>query len=323
MRNHVVVHALFNRERLVLRRAYITFIARLRRGSMMIAMRNRDARAAMKALEPELRDFASQLSHSFRRAREFERRQLERQVRIRKAAPTRIAKQPPRPGDEEAARIMGDAELEFIKDFTDDQRELVRSVLANALDRGLSPTAAARAFRDSIGLTANQAAIVSGYRALLERGSSEALNRELRDARFDRTVTGAIERGDVLTSTQIDRMVSAYSDNMLANRADTIAITESHAAVSQGRRQALGDLMDEFDIGEGNLIRTWNTTKDGRQRDTHDEMDGQQVRGFELYLSPSGARLRFPGDPEAPPEEIIRCRCVETYDILPDEEAAQ
>jgi hypothetical protein len=211
---------------------------------------------------------------------------------------------------------MADSELEFIQNFTDSQRDVVRSALTDALDRGLNPKQAARSFRDAIGLTDNQYKAVQSYRSLLEGGSSEALNRELRDKRSDRTVTGAIERGDVLTGGQIDLMVGRYSDNMVAQRAETIALTESHRAVSQGRFAALQNMADEYGIDDGDVTRTWNAMMDGRERETHGEMDGQQVTGFdEPYVSPSGEELMYPGDPQASAAEIVRCRCVETYEI--------
>ncbi len=221
-------------------------------------------------------------------------------------------------GDEDAAQLMDDSELKFLKDFSDGQRDTIRSALSRSLRRGDSPTVAARSFRDSIGLTDNQAAAVNNYRSLLQQGSSEALGRTLRDRRFDPKVTNAISRGDILDDSQIDRMASRYSDRIQAFRADTIAITESHRVLSEGRYYAWQQMADQLGVDPSDIVRTWNTTQDGRQRDTHDEMDGQQVALDEPYVSPSGAELMYPGDPSAPASETIRCRCVETYDIDTD-----
>ena len=219
------------------------------------------------------------------------------------------------PGDEVASEVMFRSKLRLITDLSADQRNTVRAAIADSLQRGVSPQAAARAFRDAIGLSSTQYAAVANYRRLLEQGSTEALGRGLRDARYDRKVSVALERGDVLADSQIDTMVERYADNMLAFRADNIARTESHRALSQGRYQAFSQLADRYDIDESGITRTWNATKDKRTRDTHADMDGQQVSGFEPFISPSGARLRFPGDPNAPAAETINCRCVETYDV--------
>lgn len=53
---------------------------------------------------------------------------------------------------------------------------------------------------------------------------------------------------------------------------------------------------------------------DGRERATHGDLNGQ-TRAFVggVYRSSSGAVLRYPGDPQAPPAEIINCRCHETF----------
>lgn len=326
--SHAAIRALLSRERQQLKRAFFVLLRALRRpGLVHVVCRylivNHDVDSALQVMDGPLRDFAEQLARSFVRAGTFEAKQHQARLRLRKAQ-ERLAKQPPRfpfVGDEDAASIMNGMELDFIKDFSDSQRDLVRAALSTALDRGYSPLKAARSFRDAIGLTENQYQAVQSYRSMLESGSSEALNRELRDKRTDRTVAGTIERGDVLTVDQVDRMVSRYSDNMAAHRADTIALTESHRAVSLGRFTALQSISDQYDIAGDSVTRTWNTTLDGRERDSHEAMDGQEVTGFdEPYVSGNGVNLMYPGDPSAPAEETIRCRCVETYEIAsPDE----
>ncbi len=51
-------------------------------------------------------------------------------------------------------------------------------------------------------------------------------------------------------------------------------------------------------------------------RDTHMEMDGQEVPYDEPFRSPSGALLMYPGDNSAPPEEVINCQCwMEVFDV--------
>ena len=44
-------------------------------------------------------------------------------------------------------------------------------------------------------------------------------------------------------------------------------------------------------------------------RDTHAALNGQKRLPGEPFESPSGALLRYPGDPSAPPEEVINCYC--------------
>jgi uncharacterized protein with gpF-like domain len=102
---------------------------------------------------------------------------------------------------------------------------------------------------------------------------------------------------------------------MVAHRAEMIAHTESLRSVSRARHQAWRQIADQAGFDDDRVRRTWMATLDERTRDTHAEMNGQMVQGFEPFESPSGALLMHPGS-AAPPEETINCRCVETYDIV-------
>src|SRR5205085_2989751 len=141
---------------------------------------------------------------------------------------------------------MDKLKLDFLTDFNAKQTKAVRSALAQALRDGDSYKSAARAICDSIGLTETQWQAVNNYRTLLTNSSSEALQRQLRDRRFDSTVTNAITRGDILSDDQVDRMVDSYTQRMLAFRADTIAITESHRVLSAARREACEQMVDQL-----------------------------------------------------------------------------
>ena len=54
----------------------------------------------------------------------------------------------------------------------------------------------------------------------------------------------------------------------------------------------------------------WVAYNDGRSGDRHHErMDGRRVALGELFTTPRGNRLRYPGDPLGPIEETANCRC--------------
>lgn len=214
-----------------------------------------------------------------------------------------------------AAALMRANQLGLVKDFTEAQRSVTRSALTDALAAGQGPRAAARVFSDTIGLTDTQYAAVNTYRDLLLANSSDALDRVLRDRRSDGAVNDALQSGDPLSSDQVDRMVGAYEGNMIDLRAETIARTETHRILNQARQEALQQSLDQAGIDAGNVTRTWVATDDDRTRDTHAEMDGQQVGMDEPFESPSGEQLMYPGDPDASPEETINCRCVVTVSI--------
>ena len=213
-------------------------------------------------------------------------------------------------GNESAARALSLSKLDLIREISDKQEKAIRSVLSNAQMKGLGAVKASKGFRDSIGLTKHQKGVVNNYRRLLETGNGDALSRTLRDHRFDSTVRSAFDSGRILNPTQIDRMVGRYEHRMLAMRSETIARTEALRAVNAARHEAVGQMAKQIGAKESDVTRTWRTVIDGRERHTHRAMNGQKKKGKESFVSPSGAKLRYPGDRNAPPKEVINCRCV-------------
>lgn len=61
--------------------------------------------------------------------------------------------------------------------------------------------------------------------------------------------------------------------------------------------------------GAGWNTKTWFSQNDNRVRDTHVALNRTSVPFDSPFLSPSGAKLRYPGDPKAPIGEKAGCRC--------------
>lgn len=80
------------------------------------------------------------------------------------------------------------------------------------------------------------------------------------------------------------------------------ANAEAENASMQAMSEDLGITYDQ----------TWTATDDPRTRETHAEADGQTVRQDESFTV-GGVKMRFPKDPDGPPEEVINCRCVAVY----------
>jgi hypothetical protein len=55
--------------------------------------------------------------------------------------------------------------------------------------------------------------------------------------------------------------------------------------------------------------KTWHSQEDARVRPTHQALNGTVAAMDAAFTSPSGAKLRFPGDPRAPISEVAHCRC--------------
>jgi hypothetical protein len=210
-----------------------------------------------------------------------------------------------------AVRFLRQEKLRLQGEITRKLTRAVRRALVEGTEAGLNPIAQARGFRSVLGLTETQDAAVKNFERLLREGSSEALNRELRDHRFDGSIRRAID-GDPLTSEQIDRMTRRYRERFVKERSETIARTESLRAANAGRHEMIQQAVEAGKIDPDRLTQQWFTQLDERERKSHRFMN-EQKRGFgEAFTSGAGFALMFPGDPTAPAAETIRCRCAVT-----------
>jgi hypothetical protein len=211
--------------------------------------------------------------------------------------------------NERAVRQMQANQLKLVREFTDAQRDATRLVLTDGVTRGISPIQQARNLRASVGLTARQAQAVINYRRLLEEGSSEALTRQLRDRRYDRTVARAARGGDPLTPAQVQTMVDRYEARYVQYRSKVIARSEALRSVHQGTEEAYNQAIDAGHITAASLQRKWVTARDERVRHSHRRLNGM-VRGWGDTWPGDDGPLRYPGDPDAPASETVQCRCV-------------
>jgi hypothetical protein len=127
----------------------------------------------------------------------------------------------------ESVKFLEAYEFNLIQQVTKDTVDAIRQVIVRAFQEGGHPYEQAREIRSMIGLTARQEAAVENYRTALETGSySQALDRALRDGRYDRGLLNAIAQGKELPQARIDAMVDRYSTRYVKYRAETIARTE-------------------------------------------------------------------------------------------------
>jgi hypothetical protein len=229
----------------------------------------------------------------------------------------------------QAIAMMQRNRLELIREFTSEQRRATSLALVSGVEAGTNPRAAARNFRDSIGLTTNQWGHVASYRAALGRvgleagyglteadlrragiGSptSDVLNRKLRDGRFDRTILAAARKKQPLGAEKIDQMVARYTARYVKHRAEVIGRTEAMRAVNQANEEAYRQAIERGDIRPEQLRREWRTRLDGRERRTHRYLNGIVNGWGEPWITENGA-IKYPGDPDAPAVETIQCRC--------------
>lgn len=220
------------------------------------------------------------------------------------------------PGNPRAERYARQHSAKLVAEIGDSTRAVVQTIIAEGQRTGAHPLAMAREIKASVGLTERQYAAVKNYERLLRAGSKEALDRDLRDRRSDRTVARAADKP--LSEAQIKRMVEHYRRQYIAYRTDVIARTEAGQALSAGRAEGMRQTLEQTGLNaQDHVEKTWQTIPDKRRRDTHAVMQGQTVTGVDTpYKLPRGGTIMRPCDPNAPAGETIQCRCTETYRIL-------
>ena len=210
----------------------------------------------------------------------------------------------------------------LIRDIVTDQKTAVRNFLEAGLSQGANPRTTAldlvgRISRSSgqreggvIGLTSSQEEWVRNYAAELASDTpSDALARNLRDARFDRAVLKAESSGQPLERGLIDKMVTAYKNRALKYRADTIARKETITALHTAQEKAVQQAIGKGVVDQTAVTYVWRTAHDSRVRTSHLVMDGQVRKEGQPFVTGAGYHLLYPGDPSGPASEVINCRC--------------
>lgn len=216
-----------------------------------------------------------------------------------------------------AADLARAARLNLITEFSDEQRAAVRQALSRAFESGAGTAATARAFRNAIGLTTGQEQWVASFENQLRNLDAAALDRALRDRRYDRTINRAIDLRQPLTEAQIGAMVERYRARALIYRSENIARTEALRNTSMAREEALQQMLEQTQMPASRVTRIWNAIHDERTRIFHRTMDQQERPMDEAFSDGHGNSLMWPGDPTAPPETTINCRCAVTFRISP------
>lgn len=212
---------------------------------------------------------------------------------------------------------------QLVQQIIEDQRVAVRQTLTAGLSLGNGPraialdvvgrinTATGRREGGIIGLTASQEQWARNYAAELAdpKRMADALTRNLRDRRFDRTVAKAIREGKPIPAELRAKMVTAYRNRALRYRGEMVARTEVMSSLHASQYEAMSQVIEKGAVDPLSVTATWHTALDERVRHTHAAMENQKVGWGQSFVSPSGALLRYPGDPDAPAAERIACRC--------------
>lgn len=214
-----------------------------------------------------------------------------------------------------AVQAVREYSFNMIREISTETRAAVRDSITTAVSQGRPPASVARDFKQTIGLTVEQEKSVQNYRKYLETLNRDALRRESRDKRFDRTVEAAIKNDKPLSKANIDKMVAAFRRKREAQRAQTIARTESMSALDLGQDMALNQTSEDGALAP-DLTSDWHVARDGRQRDAHDVVPAMNPKGVpygEFFQTPLGP-MRYPRDRKyGTAANVINCRCRRSF----------
>lgn len=113
-------------------------------------------------------------------------------------------------------------------------------------------------------------------------------------------VAGGFGAGETIAQIT-DRIDEVYKFAVDA-RAERIARTEVIGASNAGAFEGMAKT--------GVEQKGWLSSRDNKVRDTHLAIEAAGPVGIhDTFVSPSGAALQYPGDPQGGPDEIINCRC--------------
>ena len=100
-------------------------------------------------------------------------------------------------------------------------------------------------------------------------------------------------------------------------REERIARTEASRAWNTATLKAAQDMTGE----DRPLVKQWRTRGDTRVRHSHDRVDGQ-LRMLDEPFRVGGHDMMQPGDPSAPADETVNCRCVLRLERAPTKASA-
>ena len=95
----------------------------------------------------------------------------------------------------------------------------------------------------------------------------------------------------------------------VVNSNKTSALRTARTTVTRAENRGRQDRYEEYENRGLVLHKMWIATPDGRTRDWHLSMDGQEVGIHKAFIDGHGNRLRYPGDEQAEPETVYNCRC--------------
>jgi SPP1 gp7 family putative phage head morphogenesis protein len=128
------------------------------------------------------------------------------------------------------------------------------------------------------------------------------LGHDIKD--LSKKISAEISRGIATGAMygEMARNIASYA-NIPKNRAMTIARTEAHRIQSAATADAQWKAKEKG----ADVVKQWDSSLDGRTRDTHRQLDGQ-IRELDEPFEVAGKKAMYPGG-FGDPAEDCNCRC--------------
>lgn len=119
-----------------------------------------------------------------------------------------------------------------------------------------------------------------------------------------------------MNSSVLQGILQGESIPKIAKRLLPIVNNNKNASIRNARTMVTGaenkgriDRYHEYEDKGVVMKKVWIATPDGRTRNWHLSMDGQEVKVGGRFIDGHGNPLRYPGDPEGAPDSVYNCRC--------------
>lgn len=93
------------------------------------------------------------------------------------------------------------------------------------------------------------------------------------------------------------------------------AIRNARTTVTSAENKGRMDMLHSAKESGVITHKVWMATHDGRVREAHEDLDGQERDIDEPFENEIG-KIMFPGDPDADPANVYNCRCTMIYKIV-------
>ena len=118
-------------------------------------------------------------------------------------------------------------------------------------------------------------------------------------------------QGEGLSVPQIAKTIDdLYLEKIIPNRSSVIARTETISSSNHGSLSGALQAEEDFDL---EIKKEWIRTFDKRVRDTHIQAGKHKPIPLDEKFKVGNSHMKYPGDFEGGPEEVINCRCTIAY----------